>query len=56
MVHFSGVHNFDSSNSNMKLALNNLSVAHEKLSYAFSVWRMEGEWCNGSQESEEHQQ
>ena len=22
-------------------------VAHEKLSYAFSVWRMEGEWQNG---------
>uniref|UniRef100_A0A1B6EE36 Protein twist n=1 Tax=Clastoptera arizonana TaxID=38151 RepID=A0A1B6EE36_9HEMI len=25
-------------------------MAHEKLSYAFSVWRMEGEWNTGGQE------
>jgi len=25
-------------------------VAHEQLSYAFSVWRMEGEWNNVNQE------
>lgn len=25
-------------------------VAHEQLSYAFSVWRMEGEWNNINQE------
>ncbi|KAK7579930.1 hypothetical protein V9T40_000559 [Parthenolecanium corni] len=24
-------------------------MAHERLSYAFSVWRMEGDWTNGSQ-------
>lgn len=23
-------------------------LAHEKLSYLFSVWRMEGDWSNGS--------
>lgn len=25
-------------------------AAHEQLSYAFSVWRMEGEWNNVNQE------
>jgi twist len=26
-------------------------VAHEKLSYAFSVWRMEGDWNSGGSSS-----
>jgi twist-like protein len=25
-------------------------LAHEKLSYLFSVWRMEGDWSNGSKD------
>ncbi|KAI5700173.1 hypothetical protein M8J76_008840 [Diaphorina citri] len=45
--------NFESNNSNMKLTINNYNMAHEKLSYAFSVWRMEGEWCNGTQDSDQ---
>ncbi|KAL1455529.1 hypothetical protein WDU94_009618 [Cyamophila willieti] len=51
-----GGNNFESSNSNVKFSLNNCHMAHEKLSYAFSVWRMEGEWCNGSQEPNQQQQ
>uniref|UniRef100_A0A8D9B825 Protein twist n=1 Tax=Cacopsylla melanoneura TaxID=428564 RepID=A0A8D9B825_9HEMI len=45
----------DHSNTNVKFSLNNINMAHDKLSYAFSVWRMEGEWCNGTQEPNQQQ-
>ncbi|XP_059468687.1 twist-related protein 2-like [Neocloeon triangulifer] len=37
--------------SSSKLAPSCSYVAHEKLSYAFSVWRMEGDWNSGGSTS-----